>query len=85
MDTISFTDLRKNLSKVLDQAENDHVPVIVTRNKRRSSVILSLEDYRSLEETAYLLRSPKNAEWLLGSLKEADRGNVKRRKLIEED
>lgn len=85
METISFTDLRKNLTKVLDRAESDHVPVVVTRTKRRSSVILSLEDYRSLEETAYLLRSPKNAEWLLESLKEADGGKVKRRRLIEED
>jgi antitoxin YefM len=85
METISFTDLRKNLTEVLDRAESDHVPVVVTRTKRRSSVILSLEDYRSLEETAYLLRSPKNAEWLLESLKEADGGKVKRRRLIEED
>ena len=85
METISFTDLRKNLTEVLDRAESDHVPVVVTRTKRRSSVILSLEDYRSLEETAYLLRSPKNAEGLLESLKEAEGGQVKRRRLIEED
>ncbi len=46
----------------------DHDPVIITRNRDQAVVMISLEDYESLEETAYLLRSPANARRLLDSI-----------------
>jgi antitoxin YefM len=61
----------------------DHEPVIITRQKEGSVIMLSLEDFTSLEETAYLLRVPKNAKRLLESIAELERGGGKARKLAE--
>ena len=52
----------------MDRVCNDHDPVIITRNRDQAVVMLSLEDYESLQETAYLLRSPANAKRLLDSI-----------------
>ncbi len=72
MDAISYTRARENLAKTMDRVCDDHSPVIITRKNQRSVVIMSLEDYRALEETAYLLRSPKNARRLLESIAELE-------------
>ena len=64
--------LQNNLAKTMDRVCDDRSPVIVTRNNARSVVILSLEDYQALEETAYLLRSPKNAKRLLDAIAELE-------------
>jgi antitoxin YefM len=64
METINYTTLRSNLASVLDQVNDDRHPVMVTRQKGQPAVLLSLDDYRSLEETAYLLKSPENAKRL---------------------
>ncbi|HDN25801.1 MAG TPA: type II toxin-antitoxin system prevent-host-death family antitoxin [Thioploca sp.] len=68
MDAMTFTQANQNLAKTIQQVCDDHVPVIVTRENEPAAVIMSLEDYQSLEETAYLLRSPKNAQRLLASV-----------------
>jgi antitoxin YefM len=60
----SSTDLRANLSKMMDQVNNDHEPLIVTRAKGKPVVMISLEDYDAMDETAYLLSSPANAKAL---------------------
>ena len=62
---------------------DDHTPIIITRKNQRSVVIISLEDYESLEETAYLLRSPRNARRLLESIAELESGGGTERELIE--
>ena len=82
MDAVSYTHARANLAKTMDKVCADHAPVIVTR-KSQSVVILSLEDYQSLEETAYLLRSPKNAQRLLESVNELEGGGGEQRELVE--
>jgi antitoxin YefM len=64
MEALSYTKVRKQLSDVMNQVCQDHDPVIITRQKYSSVVVISLEDYNSLIETAYLLQSPKNAERL---------------------
>jgi antitoxin YefM len=64
MQALSYTKVRKQLSDVMNQVCQDHDPVIITRQKHSSVVVMSLEDYNSLIETAYLLQSPKNAERL---------------------
>lgn len=61
MDSISYTAARANLARTMDRVCDDHEPVIITRSSEPSVVMISLEDYKALEETAYLLRSPKNA------------------------
>lgn len=65
MDAISYTAARNNLAKTIDKVNEDHVPVIITRQKGKSAVLISLEDFNAYEETAHLMRNPKNAERLL--------------------
>lgn len=74
MDAISYTVARANLAKTMETVCNDHSPVIITRSKAPSVVMVSLEDYESLEETAYLLRSPRNARRLMESVAELEQG-----------
>lgn len=83
MDAISYTAARSNLAKTMDEVCEDHSPVIITRNKAQSVVMLSLEDYESLQETAYLLRSPNNARRLLESIAELEQGGGQERELLE--
>jgi antitoxin YefM len=56
----------------MDGVCDDHDPVIITRNRDQAVVMMSLADYESLQETAYLLRSPANARRLLESISEAE-------------
>jgi antitoxin YefM len=83
MDSISYTKARAQLAKTMDYVCESHEPVIITRSGEASVVMLSLEDYKSLEETAYLLRSPKNARRLIESIAELERGGGTERELAE--
>ena len=76
MNTITYTLARSNLAQTMDKVCDDHAPVIITRKAAKPVVMMSLDDYEALEETAYLLRSPKNARRLLESIVqlEADKG-----------
>jgi antitoxin YefM len=69
MDTLTYSKLRANLKSALDRAVDDHEVITVRRAKGRDAVILSKEDYNSLSETAYLLRSPANAKQLRDAVK----------------
>ena len=83
MDTITYTSLRSNLAKTMDKVCDDHAPVTITRSNSKPVVMLSLEDYQALEETTYLLRSPKNAKRLLDSVIELEAGKGQEKELIE--
>jgi antitoxin YefM len=61
----------------------DHAPVIVTRKTTDSVVIMSLEDYEALEETAYLLRSPKNTRRLIAAIAQLEEGQGSERELSD--
>ena len=74
MDAISYTAARQNLAKTMDRVCLDHEPIIITRNNEPSVVMISLEDFNALEETAYLHRSPKNAKRLLESIAQLEAG-----------
>lgn len=69
MDTLSYTELRANLKDAIDRAVSDHEPITVKRSRGGDAVLLSKDDYNSLVETAYLLRSPTNAKRLLTAAK----------------
>ena len=62
---------------------DDHEPIIITRNGQQAVVMMSLDDYKSLEETSYLLRSPKNAKRLLESIAALEAGKGAARSLAE--
>jgi len=81
MTTVSYTDFRQNLARFLDKAEDDCEEIIVTRDKGRKAIVLSLEDFLSLQETAYLLSSAKNRKHLEKSLQEARTGKTVRVRL----
>ena len=81
MEAISYTNARSNLAKTMEKVCEDHDPVIITRRNESSVVMMSLEDYQALEETAYLLRSPKNARRLLESIAQLESGDGTERKL----
>lgn len=84
MRTTSYSDLRKNLAAMLDSVTADHDPVLITRDKGKpAAVLISLEDFASYEETRYLLRSPANAERLLGAITDLDTGKGAERELSE--
>ncbi len=74
MKSIKYTAARENLASTMDAVCADHAPVVITRNRDQSVVMLSLEDYESLEETAYLLRTPANAKRLLESIHALENG-----------
>jgi len=83
MKAISYTAVRSNLAKTMDSICDDHEAVVITRKNERSVVMLSLEDYESLEETAYLLRSPNNMKRLIESISELEKGGGSQRDLSE--
>lgn len=83
MDAISYTTARNNLAQTMEQVCEDRAPIIITRNKSRSVVMMSLEDYEALQETAYLLRAPANARRLLESVAELELGKGLQRELVE--
>ena len=83
MKAITYTAARQNLAKTMEKVCKDHVPVIVTRKTSNSVVIMSLEDYEALEETAYLLRSPKNTRRLIESVAQLENDKGTERELLE--
>jgi antitoxin YefM len=83
MDAMSYTSARKNLAQTMERVCEDHAPVVITRKGEGAVVMMSLEDYQSLEETAYLLRSPKNAQRLLKAITELEAGGGTERELQE--
>ena len=74
MDAMTYTTVRANLASTMDRVCNDHEALIITRNGEQAVVMLSLEDYKSLEETAYLLRTPANAKRLLSAMTQLNAG-----------
>ncbi len=85
MEAISYTSVRNNLAKTIDKVNEDHAPIIITRQNGRSAVLMSLEDFNAYEETAYLMRSPANAARLSKAVVDVAKGKIKARKPIERD
>ncbi len=75
MQPTSYTNFRANLAAMMDKVIDDHEPVVVTRGTAGSVVVMSLEDYNSMQETAYLLGHPANAAKLRGAVECHKAGN----------
>ena len=84
MDTISYSAFRSNLATTLDRVNDNHKPVMITRQNGKPAVVISLEDFQAYEETAYLMASPKNAARLNQAIAEVEAGKTFLHELIEE-
>jgi antitoxin YefM len=82
MRTLTFSEARGNLKRVLDQVVEDHVATIIKRRDAEDAVVMSLSDYNALQETMYLLSTPANARHLMESIAQLRAGKAKPRKLI---
>lgn len=84
MKAVNYSTARDNLAKMMDTVCENHEPLIVTRQGKSAVVMVSLEDYEAMEETAYLLRSPKNARRLMESIAQLERGQGTEREIHDE-
>lgn len=85
MDALTYSYTRQHLADVMRRVNEDRSPVIVTTQRGKPVVIMSLDDYNSLEETAYLLRNPEGAKRLLDAVERYRRGEGESKELIDPD
>jgi antitoxin YefM len=83
MKVLSYSDTRANLKDVMDRVVEDRSPVVITRQKAESVVMVSLADWNAMEETLHLLSTARNAERLRAAVDELDAGRGTKRALIE--
>ncbi|ATE62243.1 type II toxin-antitoxin system prevent-host-death family antitoxin [Thauera sinica] len=85
MDALTFSYTRAHLAEVMRTVNEDRAPVLVTTQRGKPVVIMSLDDYNALEETAYLLRNPKGARRLLDSVEQLRAGSGSVHEPIDDD
>ena len=78
LDTITYSRLRNELAKALDKLNEDRTPLLIVRQRGKPAVLLSAEEYSALEETAYLLRNPRNASRLRAAHEEIEKEIARR-------
>lgn len=83
MKTLTYSALRNNLAKAIEEVTQDHAPILITRQKGVAAVLVSLEDFESWQETAYLMRNPANAAHLRRGIAQVKDGKTRRRKLLK--
>jgi len=76
LDAVNYSEARRNLAALMESVCDDSDVVVITRRKARPVVMMSLDEYNSIQETGYLLRNPANAERLLESIADMRQGNV---------
>lgn len=85
MKAMSYTESRKRYAEVLDGVVDDREEVVITRAGHEPVVIVSLEEYESLRETGYLMRSPANARRLLDAIERLEAGSGAEHELVKSD
>ena len=83
MRAITYTTARNNLANTIQKVCEDHNPIIITRKNNAAVIMMSLDDYEALTETAYLMQSPKNAKRLIGAIEELEANKGIERDLTE--
>lgn len=81
---VTYSAFRADLARQLDKVNEDHAPLLITRQNGAPAVVMSLEDFTAWQETAYLLSSPKNAGRLRESRAEIEAGRLVRKEIDEE-
>ena len=84
MDTMSYSAFRNHLASTLDKVNDDHTPVLITRQNNKPAVLISLEDFHAYEETAYLMASPKKVQRLNQAIAQVEAGATTEHALLEE-
>ena len=84
MKVITCAELQDNLADILDYVIDDHTPVLINREDKQAVVLISLDDYKAFEETAYLLQSPANAKRLRDSIAQIEAAQTISHNLIQE-
>lgn len=82
MDTMTYSYTRQHFAEMMDRVNDDRAPLLITRQQGKPVVVMSLDDYNALEETAYLLRSPANAQRLLESIGQLRAGGGRPQELL---
>ena len=85
MKTMSYTESRARYAEVLDSVVNDREEVVITRAGHESVVIMSLDEFESMRETAHLMRSPANARRLLEAMERLEAGSGEPHDLVDPD
>ena len=84
METMTYSDFRKNLAASIDKVNEDHVAIIITRQSGKSAVVMSEEDFKSYEETAYLMSSINNTTRLNQAIEQLENKKGKVKRLMKE-
>ena len=84
MDTLSYSAFRSHLASTLDKVNDNHKPVLITRQNGKPAVLISLDDFHSYEETAYLMSSANNAMRLNQAIEQVENRVLTEHALIEE-
>ena len=84
MQTMTFSQIRQHLATAIDTVVHNHSPIVITRQNKEPVVMISLDDYKSIEETAYLMQSMTNASRLNSAIAQLEAAQGKTRELIEE-
>jgi antitoxin YefM len=85
MDALTYSYTRQHFADVMRRVNDDRSPVVVTSQRGKPIVIMSLDDYHAMEETAYLLRNPKGAKRLMDAVEELRGGGGSSRELVADD
>ena len=83
MHALTYSYTRQNLADVLNKVNEDRAPVLITRQNGEPAVLMSLADYNAIEETAYLLRTPANAQRLMDAIAQHRAGAGQEQALID--
>ena len=81
MEAVSYSDLRKNLKKYMDDVYSGHYPLIITRKNDENVVMLSLDEFNALQETNYLLATEANTKHLKKSIAQHKSGKFRQVKI----
>ena len=84
MDSVTLSSFRRDLSQMLDKVNENHTPLLVTRKNGKPAVVMSVEAFKSFEETAYLMASPKNAARLNEAVAAIENGHTTAHELAGE-
>jgi antitoxin YefM len=82
MQVLPISEVRANLKAVVDAVIEDCEPVVVSRQGGKAVVMISLDDWNSIQETLHLMSTPANAERLREAARDMDQGEGEERELI---